>query len=103
MMHYEGSPAHQSNFGGTFYAGGQAYSARLFLICYLSQFVLDFYHGSSQVTEFWQPARFKFQSGIDYDVHEPFTDGFNKFMSTKWSTKDEGDIFSPDGKDFRAV
>jgi hypothetical protein len=66
--------------------------------------VRDFYHGSSQVTEFWQPARFKFQTGLDYDVHEPFTDGFNKFMSTKWSTLDEGDIFTPDGKsDYRAV
>lgn len=57
------------------------------MIAYLSQFVLDYYHGANYVTEFWQPARFSFQGGIDYDVHEPFTDGFNKFMSTKWSSE----------------
>ncbi len=94
---FEGNSKYQANPGAALYAGGQAYSARLFLICYLSQFVLDYYHGSSQVTEFWQPARFKFQTGIDYDVHEPFTDGFNKFMSTKWSQTDESEDLHPDG------
>jgi hypothetical protein len=86
MWYFEGSSHHQSNPGGVFFAGGQAYSVRLFMICYLSQFILDYYHAGNNVSEFWQPARFNYQSGIDYDVHDPFTDGFNKFMTTKWSS-----------------
>jgi hypothetical protein len=51
----------------------------------VSQYLLDYYHGGSNTSEFWQPARFKVQTGIDYDVHEPFTDGFNKMMNSKWA------------------
>lgn len=99
IMYYESSSRHQSNPGGSFYAGGQAYYMRLFAICYLSQFILDYYHGGSNVSEFWQPARFNFQSGLDYDIHEPFTDGFNKFMMSKWTTKDDETAeYHPDGK-----
>lgn len=58
MFAFECNGHHFSNPSGAFYAGGQAYAIRLFLICYLSQFILDHYHGTSQVTEFWQPARF---------------------------------------------
>ena len=39
--------------------------------------ILDAYHSSDMVSEFWQPARFSYTSGIDYDIHNPWTDGFN--------------------------
>jgi len=65
---------------GCFYSGGTAYGGRLFAICWLTQYLLDYYHAGSMVSEFWQPARFKYQTGIDYDVHDPFTDGFNKLL-----------------------
>ena len=68
------------------------------MICYLSQFFLDQYHGQQNVSEFWQPARFNYQSGIDYDVHEPFTKGFNQFMTTKWSTSESDNAYHPDGQ-----
>lgn len=84
MVTYEGSAKHASNMN-CFFAGGQAYGIRLFSICWLSQHLLDYYQGGKNVSEFWQPARFKAQSGIDYDIHEPFTDGFNKFMMNNWS------------------
>ena len=104
IMFYESSNKYASNPGGSFYAGAQAYGVRLFAICYLSQYLLDYYHAGSNVSEFWQPARFNYQSGIDYDVHEPFTDGFNKFMSTKWSTGSPAAQYHPDGKsDIRLV
>ena len=47
--------------------------------------MLDYYHATDKVTEFWQPARFTYQSGIDYDIHNPYTDGFNKVMTSSWS------------------
>lgn len=48
------------------------------MISLVSQFMLDYYHASAYVQEFWQPARFHFQTGIDYDIHDPYTDAFNK-------------------------
>ena len=39
---------------------------------------MDYYHANYFDEEFWQPARFHYQSGIDYDVHDPYTDAFNK-------------------------
>ena len=50
----------------------------MFLICYLSQFALDYYHSANYVSEFWQPARYMYHGGIDYDIHDPYTDAFNK-------------------------
>lgn len=83
----------------TFYAGMEAYWIRLFLICYLSQFVLDYYHGLNFVQEFWQPARFHFQSGIDYDVHDPYTDAFNKKMMASHIGNAGFAAGNPNGKD----
>jgi hypothetical protein len=60
ILFYESSSKYASNPGGSFYAGAQAYGARLFAICLLSQFLLDHYHAGSNVSEFWQPARFNF-------------------------------------------
>jgi len=52
MWTYEGSMKYHSNLG-CFFSGGQAYGARLFLICFLSQYFLDWYHGRQMVSEFW--------------------------------------------------
>lgn len=90
ILQFESNPKYFSNPGGSLYVGAQAYGARLFMICYLSQFILDRYHHGSNVSEFWQPARFNYHSGLDYDIHEPFTDGFNKFLTSKWSAPGSG-------------
>lgn len=97
MMHFEGNAKHSSNVN-CFFAGGQAYAVRLWAICFTSQYLLDYYHGTKNVSEFWQPARFKTQTGIDYDVHEPFTDGFNQFMNSKWSVEQGDAAYNPDFK-----
>ena len=97
IWHYEGNMKYHSNYGA-FYSGGQAYSARLFAICFVSQYLLDWYHGRASVSEFWQPARFNYQGGLDYDIHEPFTDGFNKFMMSKWGAYESEAAYSPDVK-----
>ena len=52
IWHYEGSMKYHSNLG-SFFSGGQAYWARLLVICYASQFLLDWYHGRQMVSEFW--------------------------------------------------
>ena len=35
---------------------------------------------------------------IDYDIHEPFTDAFNRLMSVKPFAKEDAKIFRPEGK-----
>lgn len=97
ILYYEGNTKYHGNFG-CFFSGGQAYAARLFGICFLSQYLLDYYHGSSNVSEFWQPQRFNYQGGIDYDIHEPFTDAFNKYMMSSYSSTGGEAAYSPDGK-----
>lgn len=85
--------------GGAFFAGAQAYALRLFLICYGSAFLLDYYQANNYVSEFWQPARYHYQSGLDYDIHDPYTDSFNKFMVTNFKHDDEElPEFMPEGK-----
>lgn len=79
ILRYECNPKYGMNWASV-YAGLEAYYLRLFLICYLSQFLLDYYHSNCYVQEFWQPARFHFQTGIDYDIHDPYTDAFNKHL-----------------------
>jgi len=97
IIKYECSFEKHSNFGA-FYSGGQAYFARLYVIAVLSQYLLDYYHYSDKVSEFWQPARFHYQSGIDYDIHNPYTDGFNQMMVHNWMAKGGFGAINPDGK-----
>jgi hypothetical protein len=82
----------------SFYAGFESYYLRFFLICYLSQFLLDYYHGSHYVQEFWDPARFHYQTGIDYDVHDPYTDAFVKAMTANYVGKGGLAAAHPSGK-----
>lgn len=98
MMKYECSFDHYSNLGA-FYSGGQAYFARYYLIAIVTQYMLDYYHGTAKVSEFWQPARYQYQTGIDYDIHNPFTDGFYKQMAYKWSQEGNEQPFLPSAQD----
>lgn len=50
------------------------------------------------VSEFWQPARFSYSSGLDYDIHNPWTDGFNQAMVRSWRGKGGFGALHPDGK-----
>ena len=63
-----------------------------------SQYLLDYYHAGSNVSEFWQPARFNFQGALDYDIHDPWTDSFNNQMVANFRQKIDTKAFSPDGK-----
>jgi Mitochondrial carrier protein len=97
ILKYECNVHKHSNYT-SLYAGLEAYWLRLFLICYLSQFALDYYHSNSYVSEFWQPARFHFQSGIDYDIHDPYTDSFNKHLVASYVGKGGIGAAHPSGK-----
>merc|ERR1711898_63540 len=66
MWKYEGSPSRLSNIG-CFYSGGQAHFARLWVLAYASQLILDRYRRGNFISEFWQPSRYQYTSGIDYD------------------------------------
>ena len=52
IWRYEGSYDKCSN-PGCFYNGGQAYFARLYVIAFVSQYLLDWYHASDMEREFW--------------------------------------------------
>mmetsp|Transcript_24000 Transcript_24000/g.18325 ORF Transcript_24000/g.18325 Transcript_24000/m.18325 type:complete len:314 (-) Transcript_24000:41-982(-) len=79
IIRYECQLEKSSNVQSIF-AGLTPYWIRLFAICYVSQFILDYYHGANYVSEFWQPARSYFPTGIDYDFHDPYTDAYNIAM-----------------------
>ena len=98
IIRYECNTKHQSNFQSLF-AGLEAYWIRLFLICYLSQFMLDYYHNSAYDQEFWQPARFHYQTGIDYDIHDPYTDAFNKSLVASYTGEGGMPAAHPSGKE----
>jgi hypothetical protein len=71
---------------------------RLYAIAIASQYILDSYHSGSYVSEFWQPARFTYTTGIDYDIHNPYTDAYNKQMTSNWMAKGGFGALHPDGK-----
>jgi hypothetical protein len=98
ILKYESSMERSSTVGA-FYSGLEAYWIRLFLVCYLSMFILDYYHANNYQTEFWQPARFHYQSGIDYDIHNPYTDSFNKQLVASYVGKGGFPAANPTGKD----
>lgn len=75
ILFYEAQMSKSSNFGA-FFAGGQAYIVRYLGIFYVSQFLLDYYHGANYQQEFWAPAKFTAPTGIDFDFHDPYTDFF---------------------------
>lgn len=97
MLRYECNAKYSSNFQSVL-AGFEAAWLRLFLICLLSQYMLDYYHSNYYVQEFWQPARFHFQSGIDYDVHDPYTDAFNKILVSSYTGEGGLQAAHPTGK-----
>ena len=98
IIRYECNPKYGSNLQSIF-AGLEAYWLRLFLICYLSQFLLDYYHANCYDQEFWQPARFHYQAGIDYDVHDPYTDAFNKHLVASYTGEGGIPAAHPSGKE----
>lgn len=98
IIKFECSFEKQANFR-SFYAGGQPYFFRLFGIALISQYLLDFYHATDNKSEFWQPARHHYTTGIDYDIHNPYTDAFNNMMTSVWMSKAGNNGMHPESKD----
>lgn len=102
MLYHECNVNKYANLA-SLYSGGQAYAIRLWVIAMGSQYILDWYHHSARVTEFWQPARYHHSAGIDIDIHNPYTDGFNNMLVHNWLGKGQYPGFSPDGETNMAV
>ena len=79
MCKYECNTMKSANLA-SLYAGAFPAWVRLFAICWVSQYLLDYYHKGNFVQEFWQPPRYNYHGGIDFDIHEPFTLAFHKGM-----------------------
>ena len=80
MFVYESNPKKHFGNWGAFYSGGQMYIVRLLAIALVSQYALDIYYEMNTQPELWQAATYKTATGIDYDIHNPYTDAFNKLM-----------------------
>jgi hypothetical protein len=57
------------------------------------------YHKRNYEQEFWQPARFHYHGGIDYDIHDPYTDAFNKHLVASYVGKGGLAAAHPQGKE----
>lgn len=77
ILKYECNIHHSANLA-SLYPGAFPAWVRLFAICWVSQYCLDIYHAGARVPEFWQPPRYNYHGGIDFDIHEPFTMAFHK-------------------------
>ena len=77
LYRYESQIRYNSNMG-VIYAGCYASFVRTFGIAYVSMRLLDYYFDSTPMQELWQPARYNYHGGIDFDIHEPFTLAFHK-------------------------
>ncbi len=71
-LFYETNPDKQANYSALL-AGAYMYWLRLFAICYVSMFLLDFYHHNDFVEEHWTPKRFSFQGGLLFNPMDPWT------------------------------
>jgi hypothetical protein len=78
---YEANQNKNANVSA-FYAGAQSSFFRLVGICLVSQFLLDSYHNGHYKKEYWTPAKFSFQGGIDLDIHDPWTMAFHKGVAS---------------------
>jgi len=97
IFKHEAKFDHYSN-SGCVYSGGQAYFLRLFGIAIVSQYLLDYYHSSDKVSEYWQPARFHYAGGIDYDIHNPYTDMHMEQVTYKFRGTEDIPHLHPKGK-----
>lgn len=77
---------------------------RLWMIAMMTQYLMDPYLGGHNMQEFWQPARYLYPGGLDYDIHKPYTDTFNQIMVRQWSTLVDGPHLEPEkGKKMRIL
>lgn len=104
IYRYESNFIHNSNIGA-FYAGSYAYFGRLFALAYVSLVMLDRYHLSNRVPELWGSTRYAWRTGIDFDVHEPYTMAHHKRMAFSSAGKDEefGELNSPTDRPLEIV
>jgi hypothetical protein len=61
--------------------------------------LLDFYHANHYDQEFWQPARYSWHGGLDYDIHDPYTDVFNRRLVATYGNSGGLPANHPNGKD----
>ena len=75
IIRYESNMFKNANMQ-SFYGGMQAYWLRLFGICYISQYLLDYYHSHNFDVEPWSTASYNTHPGMEFNIHEPFDDAF---------------------------
>lgn len=98
---YESNHKHHASFN-SLYNGFLAYFGRYIAIFLVSQYLLDWYQSGHFQPEQWTSARYSFPTGIDFDIHDPYTMTYHKAVvhqSTDGS--EETKMYNPDGKPLR--
>jgi solute carrier family 25 oxoglutarate transporter 11 len=104
IVKYEANPKNHGNLQA-FYAGSFAHLGRFFLITYVSQYLIDFYHFNLKKEELWEPAKYAAQPMRAFSNWEPFTLAFHKgyVNSVTYEGMDETRGLTPDRKPMRYV
>lgn len=85
IARFEASTKHSGNFN-SFYAGAYTYFVRYLAIFLVSQYLIDFYRQTNSEREVWASARYSYPTGIDFDIHEPFTMAYHKGLIHRHNT-----------------
>lgn len=98
MAKYESNHKHHASFN-SFYNGFLSYYGRLTAIFLVSQYLLDWYQSGHFQPEMWFSSRYSFPTGIDLDIHDPYTMTYHKAVVHKVQEGgQETRLYTPDDK-----
>lgn len=99
IIKYEANIKNHGNLQA-FYAGAYAHLGRFFLITYVSQYLVDFYHFNGKKELLWEPSKYNEHPTKAFYHWEPFTLAYHKgyVNSTKVEGIEETEALTPDGK-----
>jgi hypothetical protein len=98
ILSYESNTKHSGSLN-SFYAGFTTQFARLAVIFLFCQYTLDYYQLGHYVPEIWASARYSYPTGIDFDIHEPYTMTYHKgLISFTTEGPKETRVYHPDAK-----
>jgi hypothetical protein len=103
MIQYEANTKNHGNLQ-CFYAGAFSFTARFFLITYVSQYLLDYYHFSWPKEEMWNPSMYSVTPSRALNMWEPFTLAFHKgSIQMVTEGNEESAAFTPNSKPMNFV
>jgi len=98
IAQYESATKHSGSYNSLF-AGWVTAFGRYFAVFLLSQLILNRYQFSNAQPEIWATARYSFPTGLDFDIHDPYTMAFHKGLVSFYTEgPSETKIYNTDTK-----